>query len=205
MMVEKLKIFNVDHQQIGTASRDDVHHKGLWHETFHCWFVSEDLTRIYIQYRSEQKRDFAGLYDITAAGHLMEDETVLDGVREVKEELGIDVTMDEMVSLGVIDTSYVSPGFVDREFCHVFLYRFAGNLTDFKLQEEEVGGMVTADLQEFRAFFKGESNGLRVEGFKLRDGGIEVINEVLGMRQFTLEENNYYGKLVDVMEFQGIL
>ncbi|KGL41899.1 hypothetical protein BMT55_04245 [Listeria newyorkensis] len=205
MMVEKLKIFNLEHQQIGTASRDDVHHKGLWHETFHCWFVSEDLTRIFIQYRSERKKDFAGLYDITAAGHLTEDETVLEGIREVKEELGVDVAFDALVSLGVIDTSYVSPGFVDREFCHVFLYRFAGNLADFRLQEEEVGGMVTANLQEFRAFFKGESDGLRVEGFKLRDAGIEVVNEVLGMRQFTLEENNYYGKLVNAMELRGIL
>ncbi|MBC1936984.1 NUDIX domain-containing protein [Listeria grandensis] len=196
-MVEKLKIFNLEHQQIGTASRDDVHHKGLWHETFHCWFVSEDLTRIFIQYRSEKKRDFAG--------HLTEDETVLDGIREVKEELGVEVAANELISLGVIDTSYVSPGFVDREFCHVFLYKFAGNLADFRLQEEEVGGMVTADLQAFRTFFKGESDGLRVEGFKLCDAGIEIVNEVLGMRQFTLEENNYYGKLVSAMELRGIL
>ncbi|WP_277620213.1 hypothetical protein [Listeria cornellensis] len=44
-----------------------------------------------------------------------------------------------------------------------------------------------------------------MEGFKLRDAGIEVVNEVLGMRQFTLEENNYYGKLVNAMELRGIL
>ncbi|AQY49644.1 Nudix hydrolase [Listeria weihenstephanensis FSL R9-0317] len=204
-MVEKLKIFNLEHQQIGTASRDDVHHKGLWHETFHCWFVSADLTRIFIQYRSERKKDFAGLYDITAAGHLTVDETVQDGIREVKEELGVDVAFDELISLGVIDTSYVSPGFVDREFCHVFLYKFGGPLADFRLQKEEVGGMVTADLKEFRAFFTGESDGLRVEGFKLGDTGIEIVNEILGMRQFTLEENDYYGKLVKAMELRNIL
>ncbi|CAM4055359.1 NUDIX domain-containing protein [Listeria booriae] len=202
-MVEKLKIFNVEHQQIGTASRDDVHHKGLWHETFHCWFVSEDLTEIFIQYRSDKKKDFAGLYDITAAGHLTQDETVLDGIREVKEELGVAVTFDDLVSLGVIATSYVTAGFVDREFCHVFLYKFAGTLADFDLQEEEVGGMVTANLQEFRAFFKGEADALRVRGFKL--GVEEPVDEMVGMRQFTLEENNYYGKLIDAMELRGIL
>jgi hypothetical protein len=62
METEQLKIFDENRNPIGVASREDVHRLGYWHETFHCWFV-----------------------DITAAGHLMADESVEDGVREIKE------------------------------------------------------------------------------------------------------------------------
>ncbi|WP_260445009.1 hypothetical protein [Listeria booriae] len=44
---------------------------------------------------------------------------------------------------------------------------------------------------------------MRVRGFKL--GVEEPVDEMVGMRQFTLEENNYYGKLIDAMELRGIL
>ena len=81
---ERLRIFNVNYEQIGAAYRDEVHLRGYWHEVFHCWVVEkiEQQWYIYLQLRSYSKKDYPGQYDITAAGHLMEDETVEDGVRE---------------------------------------------------------------------------------------------------------------------------
>ena len=38
-MSEVLDIFDAKMNQIGTASRDEVHQKGYWHQTFHCWIV----------------------------------------------------------------------------------------------------------------------------------------------------------------------
>src|ERR671933_433987 len=38
--------------------------------------------------------------DVTVGGHLGVGESVLDGIREVEEELGLTVVADELVSLG---------------------------------------------------------------------------------------------------------
>ncbi|PJO45388.1 NUDIX hydrolase, partial [Lysinibacillus xylanilyticus] len=120
MEQEIVKVFNEQHEQIGTATRAEVHEKGLWHETFHCWLVNEDY--IYFQIRSSQKKDYPGLLDITAAGHLLAVETVESGIREVKEELGLNIDVHEVVKMGMTSCSIVSENMIDNEFCHVYIY-----------------------------------------------------------------------------------
>ena len=70
---EWLNTFNDRHVKIGVESRTNVHAQGLWHETFHCWFVKlvDIEPHLYFQQRSEVKKDFPCLFDITAAGHLL--------------------------------------------------------------------------------------------------------------------------------------
>lgn len=55
---ELLTTFDDNGNITGTAPRDEVHRLGLWHETFHCWFVSkeQDMLHIYLQLRSELKK-----------------------------------------------------------------------------------------------------------------------------------------------------
>ncbi|WP_328797176.1 hypothetical protein [Heyndrickxia sporothermodurans] len=70
MESELLKIFDEKRNPIGVASREEVHKKGFWHETFQCWFVSKEEEKDYIllQIRSDQKKDYPNLLDITSAG-----------------------------------------------------------------------------------------------------------------------------------------
>jgi len=81
---EQLKIFDEYRNQIGIATREDVHRLGYWHEAFHCWFISKEkgTDYLYLQLRSNTKKDYPNLLDITAAGHLLANETVQDGVRD---------------------------------------------------------------------------------------------------------------------------
>lgn len=73
MEKEKLKIFDEQRNHIGVATREEVHRVGHWHEAFHCWFISkeEGIDYIYLQIRSEEKKDYPNLLDITAAGHFI--------------------------------------------------------------------------------------------------------------------------------------
>jgi isopentenyldiphosphate isomerase len=65
---EKLKIFDEHRTQIGVATREEVHRIGHWHETFHCWLISKEgeIDYIYLQIRSDEKKDYPNLLDITA-------------------------------------------------------------------------------------------------------------------------------------------
>lgn len=137
---ELLKIFDEHRNPIGTASREEVHRLGYWHETFHCWFIGREVEKdyIYFQIRSDAKKDYPGLLDITAAGHLLATETVLDGVREVKEEIGVNVSFKELISIGMIDYSVTTGELIDKELAHVYLYKCQNSFEDYELQKEEV-------------------------------------------------------------------
>lgn len=145
--MEKLRTFDKNYRYIGDENRDIVHREGLWHETFHCWFIDEQF--IYIQKRSANKKDFPSLFDITAAGHLEADETVEDGIREIKEELGIQVDFSSLIKVGVIHDVIELQNFYDYEFSHVYLYPSTFIQEDFSLQEEEVESIHKVRQQDF--------------------------------------------------------
>lgn len=170
MESEKITIVDIEGKEIGAATREEIHKKGLWHETFHCWIITIEKGKPYIhlQIRSSGKKDFPDLLDITAAGHILAVETVEDGIREVKEELGIDVAFEKLISLGVIKDQIVQGDFIDNERCHTFLYMPKGEIDDtYVLQKEEVAGMVKVDFESFYALCFGEAEEITVEGFRI--------------------------------------
>jgi len=152
-----LKIFDDNRNQIGVATREEVHRSGYWHEAFHCWFISreEEKDYIYLQLRSDIKKDYPNMLDITAAGHILAHETVLDGIREIKEEIGIEVCINELESLGVVDYIVEKKNFIDKELANVFLYSYKNTFEDFKLQEEEVSGIFKAEFDDFFELWQG--------------------------------------------------
>lgn len=187
----------------GAALRDEVHRLGLWHETFHCWFVSKEQENIniYLQLRSGQKKDYASLLDITAAGHLLSHEVPADGIREVQEELGIGVKFDQLISLGIIPYCMDKEGFLDRERAHVFLYAYNSSLSDFNLQQEEVAGIVTVDFADFRNLWLGNLDKLRIQGFKVDNSGSRVpIDRFVDSSHFVPHEIKYYQRIIEGIE-----
>lgn len=141
-----------DGTPIGIETREEVHKKGLWHETFHCWIleIKDGKPYIHLQLRSSDKKDFPNLLDISAAGHILAHESIEDGVREIEEELGIHVQFEELVSLGIIKDQLVVNDFIDNECCHVFLYKTMQNLDGaYRFQKEEVAGMSKFAFQDF--------------------------------------------------------
>ncbi|CQR56381.1 NUDIX hydrolase [Paenibacillus riograndensis] len=203
MNEELLATFDEQGNRTGAAPRDEVHRLGLWHETFHCWFVRRDAggLMIYLQLRSLHKRDYAGLLDITAAGHLLADETVVDGVCEVQEELGIAVDFDQLKPLGVIPYQMDTAGFIDRERAHVFVYENHYALSEFTPQQEEVAGIVQARFADFRSFITGGSSKLHVEGFRVEgDGERIVLDEQVEFSQLVPHEREYYMRVIEGIE-----
>ena len=199
---ELLKIFDQNRNSIGVATRKDVHRLGYWHEAFHCWFGSNESGNdyIYLQIRSENKKDYPNLIDITAAGHLLATETVEDGVREIKEELGIEVDYSELISLGTIHYSVKRDNFIDNEIAHVFLYMSEHKFTDYRLQKEEVSGIVRAKLIDFSQLWTGEKSDVLIEGFEIDHEEKPIFfSEKVTKSAFVPHESSYYESIINGM------
>ncbi|WP_158598358.1 NUDIX hydrolase [Falsibacillus albus] len=203
-MEETLNIFNENYQRIGEASRDEVHDKGYWHETFQCWCYScfEGTPYIYFQMRSPEKKDYPNQLDITAAGHILANETLEDGVRELEEELGIEsVDPDELEYAGMIKNEIITTSITDREFCHVYLYQLVEGF-QFDIQEEELSGIFHTPLEEFIKLIEGDAKSIKADGFFQKDMcRVEKTLEVT-KEDFVPHDHAYYKALGPV--FRGI-
>ncbi|MGD6965938.1 NUDIX hydrolase [Rossellomorea vietnamensis] len=200
MEKETLTIFNNEGVPIGTALRDEVHQKGYWHETFHCWFIErkEGSCYLYFQLRSLKKKDYPNLLDITAAGHILSHETFEEGIREVREETGIEVSFADLVPMGIIPYEVIAENFIDRERARLFLYEFTGSMEDFSLEEEEVSGIYRAEFDQFEKLIDGGIEYIHLEGFQMTlDGKREKKELTAQKKDFVPHENSYYQAVLE--------
>lgn len=203
MSDEKLKAFNVDGSFIGIKSRDEIHEKGYWHETFHCWFVEKNTEGgwfVYFQQRCHEKRDFPDLYDITAAGHIKCDESAREGIREVREELGIPIAIDDLISLGIVKDEIITSNFIDREFCHLYIYVNHFQIKDFKLQEEEVSGLYKMSFSEFKLFLLNHTDFIRVSGFDETCGKKKATERFISINEWVPHNQKYRIQIIKRIE-----
>jgi isopentenyldiphosphate isomerase len=77
-------------KELNRHDRDYIAKHGfIWHLAAHVWVVNPQ-GEILFQQRSINNRNFPGMWDISAAGHVLANETVIQGaIREAKEELGL--------------------------------------------------------------------------------------------------------------------
>ena len=190
--MEKLTIFDEKHREIGTMSRKEVHETGHWHETFHCWLLNGDA--VYIQRRSNEKESFPGLFDCTAAGHLLAGESVEEGTREVEEELGLEVTMDDLKEIGIVQDEITSQTWKDREFTHVYVYECELRQSEVKLQKEEVEGLYLFNRKKLADLFLKHER--QIAGFRFGTGERVVIS----LDHFVPHDANYFQFVANMLK-----
>jgi isopentenyldiphosphate isomerase len=198
-MTEQFDVYDERGNWMGTAQRGEVHAQGLWHHTIHCWLVrqtGENSAQILFQKRSPNKDTNPGRFDITAAGHLAAGETPQDAVREIEEELGIQVTFDQLTEYGILreQATGVNRGkaYIDAEISHVFGLVTTQDLQQFKLQEEEVSGLYEADADELIALLEGQVDKLEVTGVALHEGQLQADEVVITCSSFVSRDYGYY-------------
>jgi isopentenyldiphosphate isomerase len=197
---EQSKIFDEYRNQIGVATRKDIHRFGYWHETFNCWFISKEneTDYLYLQLRSNIKKDYPNLLDTTVAGHLLVNETVQDGVREITEEIGIDISFQELIPLGIIAHCIVSEDIIDKEIANIFLYKSEKSFDNFTLQEEEVSGIVKTEFKHFAELWLDERETIKIKGFLIKKDGEKVlIDENVGKNKFVPYQIKFYKTLIE--------
>lgn len=207
---EIFDIFDERMNPAGQASRSEVHARGLWHQTFHCWIVDPadgDTDAVLLfQERHPGKDTFPSLLDTSCAGHLLAGEAVEDGVRELEEELGLSVLFEALVPCGLFaEEDVISDACIDREFCHVFLHVNRQPLTQYRLQPEEVTGLYRVPLEQVRKLAQGTlSEPIRIEGIASDENGVTVpVERMVGPADFVPHPGAYYELVLKAIDRIG--
>lgn len=202
-MEEYLDIFKENGECIGTAPRSEVHKMGYWHRTFQCWFTLEENGKQYIlfQKRCESKDTYPLLFDITSAGHLSAGEDLQQGVREIKEELGVNIEFDELVPIGVVKQKKIERNLEDYEFAHVYLFRSKEELKSYKLQKEELTAVVKLELKSAIELFNNKINQVKLTGITFGEkGGYKEVEFEAKKESFVPHGDKYYNLVFSAAE-----
>lgn len=176
-----------------TASIDDVHTKGLWHQTFACWLVNKDKGTVILQLRGPRNRIDPGSFDASASGHLSAGETPNGGFRELEEELGVTIAEPDRIYLGIHRNIAIRGAYINHEFCHIYLAGSNHSLEDFTLQEGEVDGAFEIAINDAIKLFSGEINAIKAKG--LHEEKTITVQDMCNYKERT-KVSNYYLKVM---------
>ncbi len=137
--MELLDVLDENGNKTGEVEeRSEVYRKGLWHRSSHIWIIN-DNNELLVQRRNPYKATFPNLWAISVAGHVDSGETSLDtAVREVKEEVNLDIDPNELEFLFTIKRETPYKDSFLRVFDDVYLLRKNIDCEQTKLQVEEL-------------------------------------------------------------------
>lgn len=171
--------------------KSEAHRQGLYHRCFHCWIVdpapdAPDGPYLFVQRRALQKDNWPGRLDTTAAGHLSAGESVMDGLREVEEELGLLPDPARLVPLGTRRVEQEIPAGMDRELHAVFLLSESLGPESIRLQTEEVGALLRLRLGDVESLYAGGE----IRAGEWAAGG-SIRETYIGLAEFVPNEDDY--------------
>ncbi len=131
--------------------KSEAHKKGIFHPSIHVWLYTKN-GEILIQQRAENKDTHPGLWDVSVAGHIGAGEDVVhSAIREVKEEIGLEITSKDLHKIGVFKYSHQHhEDLLDREFHHTFLCELKMPLATLEMQESEVADLSLISMHTFQ-------------------------------------------------------
>lgn len=138
-MEEKFDVLNELGEFTGeVATRDECHEKGLWHRGVYAFIVDKDFN-VLLQKRSANKKLWPNRWDVTVGGHVNAGEFGRQTlIRECKEELGIEISDDDIKYIITTTSRYNKNGYVNNHYDECYLITKDVNIDDLKLQESEV-------------------------------------------------------------------
>lgn len=131
-------------------SRKKCHKEGLWHKAV-ALFIMNSKNQVLLQKRSANKRMWPNLWDITAGGHVLAGEFGFQSIiREIKEEIGIDVDKKDILFIGASTSINVNKekDILNKHFNEYYIVNKDVNVSDLKLQSEEVSDAKWFDKED---------------------------------------------------------
>ncbi len=150
--VEFIDIFDKDGNLLGYCEKNNAHKLGYYHKVFGCLIYNNKKNKVFLQLKNpnHNKVNKKPLLEITAGGHLMSGETVRNGVREIKEETGLDVEYEKLTFIEERTCNKtITKDYKIHEFQYYYAVDLKINVEDFKNYDpEEVMGFVELDIHD---------------------------------------------------------
>ena len=153
--MELLDIVDEENNLTGKVEdREIIHKKGLWHREVGICIMNEE-GKVLIQKRSADKKQAPNKWGMTA-GHVDSgEEPVKVAVREVFEEIGLELKEDEMEFLFVIKKSKkLSETQYNNNFQYIYFARSNKKIEEYVIQEEELSEVKYISVEELENVIK---------------------------------------------------
>ena len=140
------------------VDRKEVHKKGLWHRIILVAIIDKN-NKMLIQQRSGLKESNPNKWDISVAGHVSSGQNSIEAaIREVSEEVGIDLKENELEYMGMYkETKKVKENYIISHFYDCYIVkRDEIDINNLKIQEEEVSKIKLCDIEEIKGMIKSE-------------------------------------------------
>jgi len=166
-------------------ARKDVHKDGDWHKAVHIWIVNEK-GEVLLQRRSENKDSNPNKLDISSAGHLeVGDDSKTGAIRELKEELNIDVSENDLEFICTLkEESRYTETFINNEFDDLYILKTNLKIEDMEFQKEEISEIFYVPYKELKDMAKNKHPELLVH-----DGEFKILFDILDKEFDNKEEN----------------
>lgn len=134
--------------------KSEAHQDGSWHRAAHIWAYNSK-GEILLQLRAKNKKLYPGVWDCSSAGHVsLGEEPLVSGIREAKEEIGLSIKKEDLEFFKIFKREQSPQGASDKEFYYVYFYNYDGDISNLKLQKEEVEKIGFFHILEFEEGIK---------------------------------------------------
>lgn len=146
--MERWDLYNENGEKLGrTIIRGEEMKPDEYHISVHIWILNDE-NKFLIQKRSATKKKFPNMWSMTG-GAVLAGETSEEGcIREVAEELGINLELKDLKKLGTVKRKN---GLVD-----IWISYKNCIIEDLTLQEDEVSCAKWADITEIKDLLQKE-------------------------------------------------
>lgn len=156
------------------ATREECHKNGLWHRAVYGFIIDKDRN-ILLQKRSKNKKLWPDMWDVTVGGHVIAGEFGRQAlIRETKEELGIDISDDELKYLVGSTSINNQNGIINKHYNECYLITKDVDISAIKLKEDEVSEVKYFSKDELIKRIKNN-----YEGLALKTGPLNFLQIIL--------------------------
>ncbi len=135
---ELLFVVDENNNPLPPASREEVHARGYWHRNSHVW-ITNSKRQTLCGKRSMLKDTNPGKWDPIFGGHTNAgDEYIVCAIKELKEELNLDIAPEELQFHGIFRKEAL------KEFSAIYLLKKDIDIDQLKPEKDEL------DLTEWK-------------------------------------------------------